>query len=243
MLPACSSSRCLPSFGTHASALSRFGGCASFAGRRIWRCTGSSMFEKQSTRPLAARFSRAPSRPRALVRLLQVNALASTTGDRSNIATTESVGATTAMLVSFPKVAFRNNTRATAEAFPGQGSRAPSLDTPQDDCSPQGLCPNPDCFGHLLSQTSFFLLSGETRKENDAAIANARLHGARRVRAIKHRISAKRSDEHAPEGPSVDRLSRERDRCIFREKQAFFGICDSAFFTTSAIGRGTLARW
>jgi hypothetical protein len=40
---------------------------------------------KTSTRPLAARCSRAPSRPRALVRLLQMNVLTSTTEDRSNI--------------------------------------------------------------------------------------------------------------------------------------------------------------
>jgi hypothetical protein len=50
-----------------------------FGAARVHRCS------KTSTRPLVARCSRAPSRPRALVRLLQVNALTSTTEDRSNI--------------------------------------------------------------------------------------------------------------------------------------------------------------
>lgn len=50
-----------------------------FGAARVHRCS------KTPTRPLAARCSRAPSRPRALVRLLQVNVLTSTTKDRSNI--------------------------------------------------------------------------------------------------------------------------------------------------------------
>jgi hypothetical protein len=50
-----------------------------FGAARLHRCS------KTPTRPLAARCSRAPSRPRALVRLLQMYALTSTTEDRSNI--------------------------------------------------------------------------------------------------------------------------------------------------------------
>lgn len=46
-------------------------------------------------RPLLAPLSRAPSRPRALVRLLQVDVSTSTTADRSNIPTTGSVVGTT----------------------------------------------------------------------------------------------------------------------------------------------------
>jgi hypothetical protein len=49
---------------------------------------------KTPTRPLLARCSRTPSRPRALLRLLQVNVPTSTTVDRSNITTTESVAGT-----------------------------------------------------------------------------------------------------------------------------------------------------
>jgi hypothetical protein len=78
------------------------------------------------------RCSRAPSRPRALVRLLQVNALTSTTEDRSNIPNHRNpwLGR---LPCSFRKLPFEP--RATADASQGQGSRTPSLDIPHYDCS------------------------------------------------------------------------------------------------------------
>lgn len=87
---------------------------------------------KTSTRPLAARCSRAPSRPRALVRLLQVNALTSTTVDRSNIPNHRNpwLGRLPCSFRKFP-----SEPRATADASQGQGSRTPSLDIPHYDCS------------------------------------------------------------------------------------------------------------
>jgi hypothetical protein len=97
-----------------------------FGAARVHRCS------KTPTRPLAARCSRAPSRPRALVRLLQVNALTSTTEDRSNIPNHRNpwLGR---LPCSFRKLPFEP--RATADASQGQGSRTPSLDIPHYDCS------------------------------------------------------------------------------------------------------------
>jgi len=97
-----------------------------FGAARVHRCS------KTSTRPLAARCSRAPSRPRALVRLLQVNALTSTTEDRSNIPNHRNpwLGRLPCSFRKFP-----SEPRATADASQGQGSRTPSLDIPHYDCS------------------------------------------------------------------------------------------------------------
>jgi len=53
----------------------------------------------------------------------------------------------------------------------GPGVEEPILDAPRRDCSRQRLRPDPDRFGHLLSQTTFSFLSGATWEERDAAAA------------------------------------------------------------------------
>lgn len=99
MRPAFPNSRCLPSHETGAIALS-----SARTERRLplacggFRRTCSFRLETW-TRPLAAPLSRAAWRPRALVRLLQVDASTSTTADPSNIRTTGSVVGTTARRV------------------------------------------------------------------------------------------------------------------------------------------------
>jgi hypothetical protein len=131
---------------------------------------------------------------------------------------------------------------ATAEGAQGQGSRTPILDVPHRDCSQQRLRPDPDRFGHLVSQTSASSLSGATWGEGDAAIATVRLHGAHRVRVVRRRFSAKRTGVHQPEGPSVGRpfaFANGRGPLRSRScKEGGFG----AFFTAGDPARGTLAQ-
>jgi hypothetical protein len=97
---------------------------------------------KTPTRPFFARYSRAPSWPRALVRLLQMCASTSTTGDRSNIPNHRDRGWDNCRR---RKVAFRS--RATAEGAQGQGSRTPSLDVLHHDCSGRDFAPTPIASG------------------------------------------------------------------------------------------------
>jgi hypothetical protein len=47
--------------------------------------------------------------------------------------------------------------------YAGSGVENPSLDTPHRDCSRQGLRPNPDRSGHLVSRKPPFALSKKTR--------------------------------------------------------------------------------
>jgi len=151
---------------------------AGTAAARVHRCS------KTAARPLFARSSRAPSRPRALVRLLQVNVATSTTEDRSNIPTTGSmVGTTVRLDRGFPLEA-----RTTAEVAQGQGPRIPNLGAPHRDCSRWRLCPDPDRFGHLVSRAAASSLSGATWGEDGAATA-----------AHDCRSRAKREGPEAPE--------------------------------------------
>jgi len=152
MRPAFPSSRCLP---PKKAARAPFRGPARCSCRRWPAVAAAARFHrrsKTSTRPLHVRCSRTPSRPRALVRSLQMAVSTSTTGDRSNIPHHWGAVGTTALLDR--KSPFD---RTTAEGSQGQGSRTPSLDTPHRDCSRRRLCPNPDRFGPpLVAETAFF---------------------------------------------------------------------------------------
>lgn len=108
--------------------------------------TCSSLFRKTSTRPLVARYSRSPSRPRALPRLLQMNVSASTTMDHSNIPDHRRVIGTTPVIEGCPSM------QANRRRYAGSGVEKPNLDAPHRDCSRWRLCPNPDRFRHLLSR-------------------------------------------------------------------------------------------
>jgi hypothetical protein len=123
--------------------------------------------ESQSTRPLFTRSSRAPSRPRALARLLQVVVSASTTTDHPNIPN-DRIRRWDDCLFRFES---RLSSRATARASQGQGPRTPCLGAPHRDCSWWRLCPDPDRPGHLLSREPFFSLSGATWEKGGTASA------------------------------------------------------------------------
>ena len=176
MHPTFPSSRCLP---PNKAARAPFRGSARCCCRR-WPALAAAARvhrrSKTSTRPLPVRCSRTPSRPRALLRFLQVDVSTSTTVDPSNIPHHWGVAETTALFDR--KSPF---SRATAEGTQGQGSRTPSLDTPHRDCSRRRLCPNPDRFGHLLSRVPTSSLSGVTWGEGDAANATraCKAHAAR----------------------------------------------------------------
>jgi len=138
---------------------------------------------KTSTRPLFVRYSRAPSRPRAPLRFLQVDVSTSTTGTARTSRTTGVVGTTAVLDRESPR------DPATAEGSQGQGSRAPSLDAPHRDCSRRRLRPNPDRFGHLLSRLPLSSRSGVTWGESDAANA---------ARACKARVARGSCDARFP---------------------------------------------
>lgn len=121
---------------------------------------------KAPARPFFARYSRTPSRPRALLRLLQVDVPTSTTVDLSNIPNHRNP-----WLGPLPYDRESPLGQTTVEGEQGQGSRTPILDALHRDCSRQRLRPDPDRFGHLLSQTSASSLSGATWGEGDAAAA------------------------------------------------------------------------
>jgi len=125
------------------------------------------------------------------------------------------------------KVAFQS--RTTAGGARGQGSRLPNLDTPQRDCSRQGLRPNLDRSGRLMSRAPFFALPGETRgRERCRRVAPTCTAGATQ-RVVRRSISAKKSDAHQPEVPSVPRPSRGTEAC-FQSGANRLKVTD-AFFT------------
>jgi hypothetical protein len=102
--------------------------------------------------------------------------------------------------------------------YAGSGVENPSLDTPHRDCSRQGLRPNPDRSGHLVSRRPIFALSGETRrKKGIAGVAPTCTAGATQ-RVVRRSISAKKPDAHQPEVPSVTGPSRGT-RHAFRTAQ------------------------
>jgi len=165
---------------------------------------------KTSTRPLFVRSSRAPSRPRAPVRLLQMHVSASTTTDHSNIPNHRKVIGTTAGSTESCL-----SIEASRRRYAGSGAETPSLDTPHRDCSRWRLRPDPDRFGHLLSRAPPASLSGATREESSAAICCARLQGMRGARIVRRPISAKKPSVHRTEGPSVVGPFAERTGRVF----------------------------
>jgi hypothetical protein len=132
---------------------------------RVHRC-----FSRNGpTRPLFARSSRAPSRPRALRRLLQTCAPASTALDHSDIPHPWGGKGTTARYRRLPFV-----TVQSPKVLGVRGRGIPNLDAPRGDCSHRRLCPSPDRFRLLSSRTT---LSFPVR--NDVGREPRRHHGAR----------------------------------------------------------------
>lgn len=93
-------------------------------------------------------------------------------------------------------------------SYAGPGVEKPNLDAHHRDCSRRGLRPNPDRFGHLVSRAPSFALSGETRGRGRVRRHRACLHRKRNERVVRRPTSAKKSDVHQPEGPSVEGPSR-----------------------------------
>jgi len=107
------------------------------------------------------------------------------------------------------KVSFQS--RTTAGGTQGQGSKKPNLDTLHRDCSRQGLRPNLDRSGCLMSRALLFALSGETRgRERCRRVAPACTAGTTQ-RVVRRSVSAKKPDAHQPEAPSVIGPSRETE--------------------------------
>jgi hypothetical protein len=125
--------------------------CAASA--RFHRCT------KTPARPLLVPLSRNESRPRAPLRLLQVDVSTSTTTDHPNIAL-RAVRGRDGCLGS---TGSRLPIETAAEAPRGQGSGKPMPDIPGRDCSRRRLRPNPDRSRHLVSQDAIPRRSGATR--------------------------------------------------------------------------------
>jgi hypothetical protein len=229
MQPIFSDSRCLPPEETIEA--SPFRGDVSMARCSRWP-TGAAAARvhrgsKTPTRPATARrFSRAFGRPRALLRLLQMSVSTSTTTDHSNIPDhriggwddCRSMGSCLAIA-------------ATAGGTQGQGSRKTDLDAPRHDCSRRRLCPNPDRSRHLVSRAPFFALSGETRGRERVRRHHDCLHRSRDERVVRRPTSAKKSDVHQPEGPSIEGPPVRAVPCRPVRPEPF-GRPLGAFFTT-----------
>jgi hypothetical protein len=160
-------SRCLPSYGTGPGALARArrSALSRLAGRHS--CRAFSPVCKTPARPLIALLSQDESRPRAPLRLLQVDASTSTTTDHPNISIRGIRGRDDCHARA--EVAFRS--RQPPGFFKVRGRAKPLPDTPGRDCSRRGLRPNPDRPGHLVSHHALLRRSGATRQEEDAAYA------------------------------------------------------------------------
>jgi hypothetical protein len=86
-----------------------------------------------------------------------------------------------------------------------RGRGSPSLGAPSRDCSRERLRPNPDRLRHLVSRALPVTRSGVDVGDGRSRQRRARLQGMSSERAVRRPISAKRSDVHQPEGPSVAR--------------------------------------
>jgi len=167
MLPVSTEPRCLPSWET-----SRRSPFEPRRGALPWlagpdRCRACSSRWVTATRPLFVRSSRASSRPRALSRLLQRMFPRARPRTSSNIPNDRkpSLGRLP------PCVESRLSPRQPRKLLGDRGRATPCLGAPRRDCSRQRLCPDPDCFGHLLSRGPFFSLSGATWEQSGTANA------------------------------------------------------------------------
>jgi len=242
--------------------------CAAAAGRRGQPPHVFIDVRKHRLDPCSHRSSRAPWRPRALPRLLQVNVSASTTTDRSNI---PDHGKWSGRL---PVDRESPLDRGSRRRYAGPGVEKHRLSTlSTSDCSRGRLRPDPDLLGHLLSRTpySFPVRSdvgrGRYRLTKMSTACNAtgssvcqsgvREHAriglpgtgaratvvvhllalrtlaiARSDRVVRRPTSAKKSDVHQPEGPSVVRGRSRCERARFaRDSASCPTNHTSAFFT------------
>jgi hypothetical protein len=131
--------------------------------------------------------------------------------------------------------------RATAEGTQGQGSRAPSLDTPHRDCSRRRLRPNPARVGHLLSRLPPSSLAGVTWERMMPPTLRA-------LARLTQREGRATPDFREEIGRSPTRGAFRRWPFARRTERRLSGqaccpaTASSAFFTTKKPMRGTLAR-
>jgi len=95
--------------------------------------------------------------PRALPRLLQIDVSTSTTMDRSSI---PGRGRPWPGRPPFLDRSLPFDRRRPLKVLRVRGRGSPSLDLPSRDCSRKRLCPDPDCFRHLVSRALPVALSG-----------------------------------------------------------------------------------
>jgi hypothetical protein len=191
---------------------------------------------KTSTRPLVHPLSRGTSRPRALLRLLQDQCF-----HEHDCGPLEHPGHRICGRGDCPLL----DRVSPIEGNHRMGSRSgveeqPILDAPRGDCSPRGLCPNPDRFGRLLSRPSLFHpVRSDAGRERDR-------HRARACKATRatgpcdaglpRRSPTFTSPRHLP---SRGRSRANEGSCRPDElKRQYAG----AFFTAQVCARGTPAR-
>jgi hypothetical protein len=205
MPPASTESRCLPSWETAAGTLSSLGVvcCPGWPAR-----AGTARVHRglvTATRPLFVRSSRAPSRPRALSRLLQPMFPRARRRTSSNIPNDWRVVGTTAILTES-----RLPGMATAEASGGQGPRNTVPRRSPPGLLPAETSPRPRSLrAPRVARTVLLPVRSDVGDERNRQ-RGAHLRGARRERVVRRPASAKRRDVHQPEGPFVDRPSATR---------------------------------
>jgi len=178
------------------------------AAARVHRCS------KTSTRPLLARYSRAPSRPRALVRLLQMYVSTSTTEDRPNIPNHRNPWLGRLPLSAEGRPSIDGNRRRYAgSGAENTASRhsPPRLLAAETSPRPRSLRAPP------VASIDLFPVRRDAGRRG-CRRRRARLHHARSVRVVRRRISAKRPGVHQPEGPSVGRLFASEQACVVAQQ-------------------------
>jgi len=158
---------------------------------------------KTPTRPFRTPLFAGASRPHALPRLLQrmFQRAQPRTARTSQSHGIRDPGTDTPIDRSLPLD--RGTKPPRLRRVRGRGS--PNLDIPFRDCSQKGLRPNPDRLRLLASRAWPFILSGVDSDQEPYRQRCLRLQGEDSERAVRRPISAKKSDVHQPEGPSIAR--------------------------------------
>lgn len=162
---------------------------------------------KTPTRPLFACSSRAPSRPRALLTTSANRYLREhDRGPLEHPGPPESGRDDCLVLIGS-----RLSIRATAGGAQGQGpgdTVLPAL--PAVIAHGRDFAPTPSAPGTSCRDTTLFPVWRDLERDR-CRRRGAHLHGVRCDRVVRRRISAKRSDAHQPEGPSIaGSLANER---------------------------------
>jgi hypothetical protein len=158
-------SRCLPSYGTGPGVLSRArrSALSRLAGRHS--CRAFSPVCETPARPLTALLSQVDSRPRAPLRLLQVDVSTSTTTDHPNISIRGIRGRDDCHVR--PEVAFRPRQSPGFFRVRGRANRGPTF--PVAIARAVDFAPTPSAPGTSCRKHAFLRRSGATRQEEDAA--------------------------------------------------------------------------